>query len=101
MSVTEVLERALQILEHGWTQDTYCDGKGVCPIRATYMAVEEQYPWRSGGREIFQGALRALQQETGCANVAMWNDNPERTFSQVRETFRRAAFVAAHSPVAA
>lgn len=101
MEVGDVLERALQILEHGWTQDTYCDEYGVCPIRATWMAVGEQYTWNGGGRVVFMEALRALQQETGHANIAAWNDSPDRTYAQVRETFRRAQFVVGHQLVAA
>lgn len=97
MTVSEVLDRALQLMEEqGWTQNAHQDEYGICPARALYRAVTEYTTWRGGGLADFMRAMRAIQFETGCPNLAMWNDNPERTFDEVREVFRRAAFVAGH-----
>jgi hypothetical protein len=40
-------------------------------------------------------ALDLLRKEIDLYYIPGWNDDPERTFSQVRETFRRAAFAGA------
>lgn len=97
MTTSETLERALQLMEErGWTQGIHEDEYGICAARATYMAVTEYASWRGGGLADYMRALKAIQFETGSPNIALWNDNPERTFDQVKEVFRRAAFVTGH-----
>jgi hypothetical protein len=90
MDTTEALSRALLILEEdGWIQNRYCDEEngGNCMASAVYKAID--MPWREG-LPLFQNVARALCQQTGRMNMALWNDNPDRTFSEVREVFRRA-----------
>lgn len=113
-STAQVLTRALDVLEDGgWTQGCYAmkvdgdmtvatdpDAIQFCADGAIYRACHEL-----GSLDHFQDARKALTDEMGAA-IVFWNDDRKRTFSEVREVFRRAAFAAGAlteetSPVAA
>ncbi len=89
MNTSSTLEDALSLLEErGWAQGRYGDSDGgYCIAGAIYQQlIDTSNDWRVP----LHHAVRALAQVTGVPNVAMWNDAPERTFSQVREVMRRA-----------
>ena len=90
-----LISRGLEVLEqHGWTQGHYGNERdGFCMVGALYRALREEgltdefFPWQGPLAQT----LRHLRAQTGIANIAMWNDEEGRTFSQVREVMRRAA----------
>lgn len=93
MDASGILSRALEILEEkGWTQGSFHTQYGLCSLGAVWQALEEQgHDWLTG-QSFYKRVIRALQNQIEYQNVALWNDQPERTYSQVREVFRRAAY---------
>lgn len=90
MEVSEVLERALRLLEDdGWCQGTYRLGMGHCAVGALWSVLGDAYTW-DDGRSLMMACLASLRNVAGIGNIAIWNDDPARTFAQVRETYRRA-----------
>lgn len=91
MQVSEVLERSLQTMEEeGWCKNAYANEDGGCVLWSLWQNISQIAEWQTGGQPIMDECLRALRGVTGVANIAYWQDHPDRTFSQVRETFRRA-----------
>lgn len=90
-SVREVLGEALEDLqEGGWCQGAYVNEDGQCLTHSLFIVIDRAMSWRSGGRLLFIRCSRAIAQQTGMPNLALWNDHPSRTFSQVSEVLRRA-----------
>lgn len=113
MEPAEILEKAADLLESGklrWTQaNGYMDGSGddlgACAMGAVYYVAGciEQGPqqnWNFLGTAQHNAAWEAEQafrvqlplQENGLHEVVeSWNDDPERTLSEVVDTMKLAA----------
>lgn len=99
MGTRKVLEEALELLEFvGWTKGAYTrNSEGVagigsdpdvasfCARGAIYRACLNQ----GESAETHRDALCILDAAVG-RPVITWNDDPETTFSEVREVFKRA-----------
>ena len=102
---SDVLIRALDLLEDGgWTQGTYArNAEGLSigtydPTAVSYCAhgaIFAAGDLLHVNAKTREEALDLLRKEIDLYYIPGWNDDPERTFSQVRETFRRAAFAGA------
>jgi hypothetical protein len=85
-AVADLLDDAAGYIEtHGWTQRVYADPNGrVCALGAIGIV------GRVVGPVVVTHAVLALRDTIG-HSVAFWNDHPDRTEQQVRDTLRAAA----------
>ena len=104
----DVLLRAALIVEEGWCQGVmHLNNDGVncyrskatrsCAAGAISRAVGGDYYSTPGAKDVEVAALRGLQrflrrsQGNSWVTVAVWNDHPGRTATEVAEAMRQAA----------
>lgn len=97
MSAQEVLLRAADRVERGWTQGAQARDEYDCGVPSTHpsavcwcaigaICVEARPDWRGYDR-----AMLALSAVLGVGGVARWNDEPGRTAAEVAAAMRKAA----------
>lgn len=86
-----VWSQALVVLEtRGWCKDTVEEGDGrVCFIGAINVAIFGNAEITYGNatdlaREVRRHKLKLVNEFLGLPDVADWNDEPERTFEDVK-----------------
>ena len=95
MTTADVLGRAADLVEEGWTQDTFAEdeyGNGCdwSSEEAVVWCVSGAIRAAAGPGGPYKLALAVLRQEIG-PRVAAWNDDPDRTQAEVVATLRAAA----------
>jgi hypothetical protein len=104
-SVADVLQRAADLIARpgAWTQGEFARGKTGRPVKtrdcAVCLCVIGAIDVASGARpgtEANDDALRVLAWEVGCSlwDIAVWNDEPERTQEEVVAKLKEAATLA-------